>query len=151
MDAKSVVLQKLNRVLHLNNAFTIHSNSSEETSKKYVTNLNFSIQKYWLRLCIKFESEAYHLNDFGILFISNFQFLHVFVFIYFLPVQIYYCSQNVTLLDPRPKSQSSIYYELTILNDVSMAIIYFVQQKNMTKYIGSWIVANPLNLKAQVW
>lgn len=50
MDAKSVVLQKLNRVLHLNNAFTIHSHSSEETSKKYVTNLNFSIQEYWLRL-----------------------------------------------------------------------------------------------------
>ena len=121
MDAKSVVLQKLNRVLHLNNAFTIHSNSSEETSKKYVTNLNFSIQKYWLRLCIKFESEAYHLNDFGILFISNFQFLHIFVFIYFHLVQIYYCSQNVTLLDPRPKSQSSIHYELTILNDVSIS------------------------------
>ena len=50
MDAKSVVLQKLNRVLHLNNAFTIHSHSSEETSKKYVINLNFSIQEYWLRL-----------------------------------------------------------------------------------------------------
>lgn len=64
MDAKSVVLQKLNRVLHLNNAFTIHSNSSEETSKKYVTNLNFSIQKYWLRLCIKFVNEAYQLNNY---------------------------------------------------------------------------------------
>ena len=67
MDAKSVVLQKLNRVLHLNNAFTIHSNSSEEISKKYVTNLNFSIQKYRLRLCIKFENEAYHLLLFTIL------------------------------------------------------------------------------------
>ena len=89
MDAKSVVLQKLNRVLHLNNAFTIHSNSSEETSKKYVTNLNFSIQKYRLRLCIKFESEAYHLSDFGILFIFH-SFIHIFVFIYFLLVQIYY-------------------------------------------------------------
>ena len=30
------------------------------------------------------------------------------------------------------------------------ALIYFVQQKNMTKYIGSCIVANPLNLKACV-
>ena len=31
-----------------------------------------------------------------------------------------------------------------------MALIYFVQQRNMTKYIGSCIVANPLNLKACV-
>ena len=30
------------------------------------------------------------------------------------------------------------------------ALIYFVQQRNMTKYIGSCIVANPLNLKACV-
>ena len=112
MDAKSVVLQKLNRVLHLNNAFTIHSNSSEEISKKYVTNLNFSIQKYWLRLCIKFENEAYHLNNFGILYFSNLQLLHSFVSIYFPLFQIYYCSQNMTLLDPRPKSESTIHHEL---------------------------------------
>ena len=32
----------------------------------------------------------------------------------------------------------------------SLALIYFVQQRNMTKYIGSCIVANPLNLKACV-
>ena len=33
---------------------------------------------------------------------------------------------------------------------VQRALIYFVQQRNMTKYIGSCIVANPLNLKACV-
>ena len=36
------------------------------------------------------------------------------------------------------------------VEDLDQALIYFVQQRNMTKYIGSCIVANPLNLKACV-
>ena len=35
--------------------------------------------------------------------------------------------------------------------ETDRALIYFVQQRNMTKYIGSCIAAQPLNLKAQVW